>query len=191
MNKKMKISGVYKVTNNVTGDFYIGSSCDIKKRWISHKSPSTWKHKPNSLLYKAFQEYGLENFKFMILMPAYPEHLKQMEQEFIEMLQPVYNDRRSKGLNVERRRESYKKYKQTDKGKEASRKGRKKYIHSNKGKETQKRYRSQLCIYNSEELTLYALMKRFHRAGIPHATLEAKKYLIEKEETNENIEQRN
>ena len=27
-----KISGVYKITNTVTGDFYIGSSKDVKDR---------------------------------------------------------------------------------------------------------------------------------------------------------------
>lgn len=39
MNKKMKISGVYSIVNNVTGDFYIGSSVDVKRRWTAHRSP--------------------------------------------------------------------------------------------------------------------------------------------------------
>lgn len=29
-----KICGVYKITNTVTGDFYIGSSKNAKQRWI-------------------------------------------------------------------------------------------------------------------------------------------------------------
>ena len=32
----MKISGVYKITNTVTGDFYIGSSKNIERRWKAH-----------------------------------------------------------------------------------------------------------------------------------------------------------
>ena len=28
----MKICAVYKITNTITGDFYIGSSKDVKKR---------------------------------------------------------------------------------------------------------------------------------------------------------------
>ena len=28
-----KIIGIYKIINTVTGDFYIGSSKDIKRRW--------------------------------------------------------------------------------------------------------------------------------------------------------------
>ena len=39
----MKISAVYKITNTVTGDFYIGSSKDVKQRWKEHKWPSKWK----------------------------------------------------------------------------------------------------------------------------------------------------
>ena len=60
----MKISGVYKITNNITGDFYIGSSKNIEKRWYQHKSPSVQKRQPNSKLYKAMDRYGLDNFTF-------------------------------------------------------------------------------------------------------------------------------
>ena len=38
-----KISAVYKITNTITGDFYIGSSKNIKSRLTVHKCPSTWK----------------------------------------------------------------------------------------------------------------------------------------------------
>lgn len=38
-----KVSGVYKITNTVTGDFYIGSSKNVKRRWTEHKCPSNWK----------------------------------------------------------------------------------------------------------------------------------------------------
>ena len=33
----MKTSAVYKITNTITGDFYIGSSKDVKRRWAVHK----------------------------------------------------------------------------------------------------------------------------------------------------------
>ena len=42
----MKIIGVYKITNTITGDFYIGSSKNVKKRWIAHKWPSKWNEHP-------------------------------------------------------------------------------------------------------------------------------------------------
>ena len=48
----MKISGVYKITNIITGDFYIGSSKDIKHRWTAHKAPSRWNEHPNCTMYQ-------------------------------------------------------------------------------------------------------------------------------------------
>lgn len=164
-----KIIGVYKIVNTVTGDFYIGSSIDIKKRWKDHKVPSTRKNRPNMLLYKAMQEYGLECFSFEILEEVEPERLRQEEQRLIDMLSPTYNDRNSKGWNVERRKnssiKSNKKYRQSDKGREVHRKASNKYY-------------SRLCSYNGETLTLGALIKRFRKDGIPHSTQEAKKYLV-------------
>lgn len=41
-----KISAVYKIVNEVTGDSYIGSSRNVKRRWKDHKCPSTWKLHP-------------------------------------------------------------------------------------------------------------------------------------------------
>lgn len=80
------------------------------------------------------------------------------------MLKPTYNDRHAKGRDVRRRKKTQKKYSQSEKGREVSNKAVKKYSH-------------QICVYNGETLTLEALRKRFQRAGIPHPSLEAKKYL--------------
>ena len=155
-----KISAVYKIKNMITGDFYIGSSIDVMTRWAHHKCPSVWNRFTNSPLYQDMQKYGLENFKFMIIAPAYPEHLKRMEQEFIEILKPTYNNYNAKGWNKERNKEWYKKWYKTE-----------------KCKEYYKKRDSQTCIYNGEELTLIALRLRLSRAGIPHPAVEAKKYL--------------
>ena len=147
-----KISAVYKIVNTVTGEFYIGSSVDVKKRWADHKCPSKWKQSPNSPLYQDMQKYGVDKFRFQILAPVMPEYLKQVEQELIEMLNPTYNDRYSKGWDTERI-------------KATNRKARKKY-------------NNRLCEYNGETLTLNALRIRFSYAGIPHPGTEARKYLI-------------
>ena len=160
--KKEKISAVYKIVNEVTGDFYVGSSKDVKRRWTEHKSPSEWKRKSNNPMYKDMQKYGVDKFRFQILVPVMPEYLKQVEQELIQMLHPSYNNYNAKGWDVERQKEAKKKYQQSE-----------------KGKETTKKYDNQLCSYNGETLTLSTLRMRFQNAGIPHATLEAKKYLKE------------
>ena len=159
----MKISGIYKITNTVTGDFYIGSSKDVKRRWTVHKCPSKWNECPNNPMYIDMQKYGVDKFVFEVLEVVEPEKLKETEQQFIETLKPTYNDRNANGWDCER----YKKY-------------NKEYDKSDKFKEYQKEYQNQLCSYNGEVLKLCALSKRFQRAGIPHPQIEAKKYLLVK-----------
>ena len=85
----MKISAVYKITNTVTGDFYIGSSKNIKRRWVEHKLPSTWKKHPNNQLYKDMQEYGKDKFVFELLAEVEIEKLKEKEQQFIKTIKPT------------------------------------------------------------------------------------------------------
>lgn len=145
-----KTSGIYKISNKITGDFYIGSSKNIEKRWANHKCMSEWTQCSGMRLYKDMSQYGLENFSFEVIEETTSLH--EREQYWIEQLGPSYNDRRANGFDVER-------------WKARCRKASKKYQH-------------QLCNYNGETLTLNTLRNRFQRAGIPHASLEAKKYLL-------------
>ena len=148
---------VYKFTNTVTGDFYIGSQ-SIKIRYTNRKYQSVW-IVINDQLDQDIQKYGLDNFEFEVLAEAEPERLKEVEQEFIEALKPTYNQMNDEDLDIE----SYKEYKSE----------------YNKCKKSQKKYNNQLCCYNGETLTLGALSMRFRRAGIDHPFIEAKKYLLE------------
>ena len=152
MSNRIKICGVYKITNTITGDCYIGSSKDIKERWVHHKIPSTWNQHPNNPMYLDMERYGTDKFVFEILTEVEPEQLKETEQQFIETLKPAYNNRRADGWDVERHKETHKK--------------------------AQKEYQNQLCLYNDQTLTLNALRKRFKRMGFEHPVIEAKKYLI-------------
>ena len=156
-----QISGVYKILNTVTGDFYIGSSRNVMRRWAEHKSPSRWKRCPDNRLYQDFQKYGLDKFKFQILISIMPECRKQVEQDCIELMKPTYNNYNAKGWDIGRQKES-----------------QKKYWESEKGRKCQKKYANKLCSYNGETLTLDALRCRFRKAGVEHPTLEAKKYLL-------------
>lgn len=161
----MKISAVYKITNVITGDFYIGSSKNVKRRWASHKCPSVWNRYTNNPMYLDMNKYGLDKFSFQILEEVEIEQLKEMEQQFIETLKPTYNRNRADGWDVERYKEWQEEYRKTDKSKEYQ-------------KQYQLEYENQLCLYNSETLTLQALRARFRKMGIPHPVKEAKKYLI-------------
>ena len=171
------INGIYKIINTVTGDFYIGSSKNIEKRWAVHKRPSVWKKCPNNPMYLDMQKYGVDKFVFEILEEVEIESLKETEQKFIETLKPTYNNYNAKGFNIERRKE-YKKeynkdYQKSDKRKKAKKEYMKEY-HRKHDKE----YKNQLCSYNGKTLTLAALAARFRKAGIEHSTKEAKKYLV-------------
>ena len=210
-----KICGIYKITNTITGDFYVGSGKNIKQRWVVHKCRSSWNEQPNNPLYLDFQKYGIDKFSFEILAEVEVDKLKEKEQQFIETLKPTYNNRNANGLSVEKKKEYNKKYRKTDKYKEYKKEYnksdkikeyqkeyqksekfkeyqksekfkeyQKEYYKSDKGKESSRKasnkYNNQLCNYNGEILTLGTLSKRFARAGIPHPTVEAKKYLVQR-----------
>ena len=147
-----KIYIIYKFTNTVTGDFYIGSRNNIKKSLANHKYQSVWIAIPNDQMYQDIQKYGSDNFDFEILAEVEADKLKETEQQFIEKLKPTYNQMNEKDLDIDK----YKKY----------------------NKKASNKYKNQLCYYNGETLTLAALYMRFYRAGIDHPTLEAKKYII-------------
>ena len=184
-----KISGVYKITNTVTGDFYIGSSKNIKKRWVQHKCPSSWKRYPNNPMYLDFQKYGVDSFDLQILEDVEIDYLKESEQKFIDKLQPTYNSNRANGWDVERRKEYQKKY--DKKYYQQNRENKKKYYQQNRenkkkydkkyyqqNRENKKEYYQQFCSYNGETLKLCALATRFKRAGVEHPVKEAKKYIL-------------
>ena len=187
-NMREMISAVYQIKNKVTGERYVGSSKDVYARWANHKCTSVWNSNPNRRLYQDFQKYGIENFMFAILSPVQPKYLKQVEQEFIDLLQPAYNSNRANGWDVERYKATHKAYEQTEEYKESRKtyrqteeykESRKAYIQTEEYKESRKAYANRLCNYKGETLTLNALGNRFRKAGITHPTLEAKKYLIQ------------
>ena len=160
----MKISGVYQIINKITGDCYIGSSIDLKKRKREHFCEYCWKHEPNKPLYNDMKQYGKDNFLFKPIQLCNPEELKKYEQIAIEKYNPKYNVCAAyTGMSKEEYNKQY--YKEN----------------FDSIKQHQKQYDKQQCLYENEILSLNALRKRFIRQGIEHPTQEAKKYLIELE----------
>ena len=157
----MKISGVYKITNNITGDFYIGSSKNIKRRWAQHKRPSVQKQWPNSKLYKGMASYGLDNFTFEIIEET--DNLREREQYYIEQLNPSYNNNWAQGCDIERSRLYNREYHKA---------------HYDYELAAVKAYNNRVCLYKGETLTLNALALRLSQQGIAHPYKEAKKYLL-------------
>lgn len=167
-----KISGVYKITNIITGDFYIGSSKDAKNRWITHKAPSCWVRHPNLKLYQDMAQYGLNNFTFEIIEET--DNLREREQYWIDQFKPTYNSNRAKDLNEENYRQLVKKYYENHRDDELAR--MKEYNNAHRAEINS--YYQRLCLYEGKTYTLNVLKNKLSKLGFQHPVQEAKKYLL-------------
>lgn len=59
--------GIYKITNNINGKYYIGSSTRIERRIQEHKSGLSQNKHYNKHLQAAYNKYGAINFSFEII----------------------------------------------------------------------------------------------------------------------------
>ena len=75
--------GIYKITNNINQKSYIGQSNFIERRFAQHKSPYEQNRFADKPLYRAFKEYGLENFTFEIIEECSVEELDEKEEYWI------------------------------------------------------------------------------------------------------------
>lgn len=86
--KAKTATGIYKITNIITEQCYIGQAIDIYKRWSQHaKCGLGIDTPPGNKLYKAIQEYGLENFTFEVLTECNAIELDEKEKYFISLYQ--------------------------------------------------------------------------------------------------------
>ena len=77
--------GIYKITNIITQESYIGLSTHIEDRWEYHQDPYNWKRESSKLLYKAMQKYGIENFTFEILEECTELELSEKEKYYVAL----------------------------------------------------------------------------------------------------------
>ena len=86
--KAKTATGIYKITNIITEQCYIGQAIDVYKRWSQHaKCGLGIDTPPGNKLYKAIQEYGLENFTFEVLTECNSTELDEKEKYFISLYQ--------------------------------------------------------------------------------------------------------
>ncbi len=83
MPYKEKISGIYKIENIINGNVYIGQSKDVRNRMYSHKSELKKNKHCNIHLQRAWNKYGEDNFKFIILEECNQEEIDQKEIIYI------------------------------------------------------------------------------------------------------------
>ncbi len=88
-----KICGVYKITSP-SGGFYIGSSVDIYARWQGHKSGFRNNNHENNTLSRACNKYGADKLLFEIVEECSRERVRNIEQRYIDELNPEYNQSR-------------------------------------------------------------------------------------------------
>ena len=102
-----KIYGIYKIVNIITGDSYIGSSCNMQRRRTKHFHELRKGDHHSQYLQRAFSKYGESNFEFVVIEEfIFPddyiknqrsllnEHLVCREQYYIDTLKSTYNGRR-------------------------------------------------------------------------------------------------
>ena len=75
------MTGIYKITNNLTQECYIGQSVYIERRWQEHKNRYPYDTAP---LYQAMRQYGIDNFSWEIVETCLPEELNEKEKYWIK-----------------------------------------------------------------------------------------------------------
>lgn len=82
---------IYKISNILTNDCYVGSSIDLKERWRRHKKDLRAGKHHSIILQRAWDKYKEENFKIEVLQECSTEEMKDRENYYLCELKPVYN----------------------------------------------------------------------------------------------------
>ena len=84
---------IYKITNKINNKIYIGKTeFSIEKRWIEHCRDSKREKEKNRPLYRAFNKYGIENFKIELIEETNnPEEREKYWIEYYGSFKNGYN----------------------------------------------------------------------------------------------------
>lgn len=85
-------SGIYQITNRLSGESYIGSAMNLKGRWQRHLRALHRGQHHNRHLQRAFDKHGESALVFSVLEDI--EEASQLiprEQYYLDMLNPEYN----------------------------------------------------------------------------------------------------
>ena len=83
--------GIYKIENLINHKIYIGQSIRIERRWTEHCNKNG-----KSIISKAIQKYGKQNFSFQVIEECEPERLNELEEYYIKK----YNSIIPNGYNI-------------------------------------------------------------------------------------------
>lgn len=95
------ICGIYKITNQITKECYIGQSVNISKRFKEHIKCGLDIDRPQgNKLYKAMIEYNIWNFTFEVLEECNKEQLNEKEKFYISLYDSCnYGYNSNKGID--------------------------------------------------------------------------------------------
>ena len=144
MTKDYSLGKIYKIIDNTSNMFYVGSTCypKLSQRLAKHRSHLRDYEKGYGPYVTSFEILNNDDYK-IILLENYPcnniDELKSQEQVWLDKLRctNMVNNKNAKGLNIERVKEKRKEYKEQNK-EEIAQKG-KEYREKNKDKLAEKR----------------------------------------------------
>lgn len=86
-----EVPGVYRILNASTGDFYIGSTCNLRRRRNEHFRWLRAKKHCNPHLQRAWDLYGADKFTFEVVELCTRDAAPVREQHHLDTLKPRYN----------------------------------------------------------------------------------------------------
>lgn len=95
------VTGIYKITNQLSGECYVGQAVSCSDRWKQHAKCGCGIDVPaGNKLYKAMQEDGIWNFSWELLEECLREELDEKEKFYINLYKSYdygYNSNRGNG----------------------------------------------------------------------------------------------
>lgn len=77
--------GIYKILNKINNKFYVGSSNNIKRRWMHHITYLNGGYHANVYLQNAWNKYGQQAFDFILLEEIDEPELLVKEQKYLDI----------------------------------------------------------------------------------------------------------
>lgn len=82
--------GIYKITHEASGRYYLGSSCDVEKRWRAHRNALRRGAHHSLFLQRAWDKYGEDAFSFLVVEHVAPSaDLRLREQEYLDAIRNI------------------------------------------------------------------------------------------------------
>lgn len=80
--------GIYRITNQLTGEMYVGKSTNIKRRWTDHiKASLNIGTIARTKIHSAIKDNGIENFTWEVLEECAKEEYTDREKFYIDFYQ--------------------------------------------------------------------------------------------------------